>query len=299
MAPQVPHQPTTPSAIGRTLAALGDEWSLLIVRAALWGAHRFGEFRERLSISESVLASRLVDLVDFGVLELDDDGAYRLTAAGAELWPVLVGIWQWERSWVAGQADALPDIVHDACGAATSVHVACAHCGDAVAWEDLDVEAPSPDAFARCLPDGTRRRRRSIRTEDPLGLGNYDATMELIGSRWSSAMLGAALLGCRRFGEFEALTGATPAIVSERLRAFVRIGVLDKVDGAYRLTDAGRGFLIVVAPFIAWAQRFAGVDDGALVVRHRGCGQLLMPRLGCDRCGEAFRPAGSIAPAGR
>src|SRR5690606_25297708 len=53
-----------PNAIGATLGLLGDEWSLLIVRYALAGARRFGDWRTRVGISDAVLSARLRSLVD-------------------------------------------------------------------------------------------------------------------------------------------------------------------------------------------------------------------------------------------
>ena len=47
------------NAVGRILGLLGDEWTLLIVQQALLGATRYGEFIERLPISNTVLTNRL------------------------------------------------------------------------------------------------------------------------------------------------------------------------------------------------------------------------------------------------
>src|ERR1700684_4285676 len=66
-------EPTTLSAggtnaVGRILGLLGDEWTLLIIQQALLGATRYGEFMERLPISNSVLTKRLRTLTDNGLL---------------------------------------------------------------------------------------------------------------------------------------------------------------------------------------------------------------------------------------
>ncbi len=44
--------------IARALDALGDWWSLLIIRDALLGARRFGEFQKRLGLARNILAVR-------------------------------------------------------------------------------------------------------------------------------------------------------------------------------------------------------------------------------------------------
>jgi DNA-binding HxlR family transcriptional regulator len=90
-------------SVARSLEVLGEKWTLLIVREALWGRTRFSEFRERLGIAPDVLTDRLATLVDAGVLEkrgYRDDGArerveYVLTQAGDELKYVLGAISTW------------------------------------------------------------------------------------------------------------------------------------------------------------------------------------------------------------
>lgn len=59
-------EPGGTNAIGRMLALLGDEWTLLIVRESLLGATRFSDFA-RLPISDAVLTARLQALVADGL----------------------------------------------------------------------------------------------------------------------------------------------------------------------------------------------------------------------------------------
>jgi DNA-binding HxlR family transcriptional regulator len=90
-------------SIARSLEVLGEKWTLLIVREALWGRTRFSEFRERLGVAPDVLADRLSTLVEHGVLERRPyrvDGGrereeYVLTPAGRELIFVLGALNRW------------------------------------------------------------------------------------------------------------------------------------------------------------------------------------------------------------
>jgi DNA-binding HxlR family transcriptional regulator len=88
-------------AIARSLSVVGDWWSLLLVRDALSGARRFGEFESRLGLAKNILAVRLRKLIEEGIFERvpsSDGGArdeYQLTKKGEELYVVLVGLWQW------------------------------------------------------------------------------------------------------------------------------------------------------------------------------------------------------------
>lgn len=100
-------------AVARALDAVGDWWSLLIVRDAILGARRFGEFQESLGISRNILTQRLRALVDHGVLQLVPaaDGSafmeYRLTQRGRDLFPVIVALRQWAEKHLFG-ADGCP-----------------------------------------------------------------------------------------------------------------------------------------------------------------------------------------------
>lgn len=87
--------------VARPLDAIGDWWSLLIVRDAFDGLRRFGEFQKSLGLAKNILASRLRNLVDHAILETapaSDGSAYQeyvLTAKGQALFPLLVALRQW------------------------------------------------------------------------------------------------------------------------------------------------------------------------------------------------------------
>ncbi|MES5100410.1 helix-turn-helix domain-containing protein [Agrobacterium sp. BA1120] len=87
--------------VARTLDAIGDWWSLLIVRDAFDGITRFSDFQKNLGIAKGMLSSRLRDLVEAGVLKLvsaSDGSAYReyvLTTKGRNLFLVIVALRQW------------------------------------------------------------------------------------------------------------------------------------------------------------------------------------------------------------
>ena len=89
--------------INRSLSVLGERWTLLILRAAVLGTSRFGEFREQLGIAPDVLTDRLSALVDNGVLErvpYREPGArmrhaYELTESGRELAVLIAALGQW------------------------------------------------------------------------------------------------------------------------------------------------------------------------------------------------------------
>jgi len=87
--------------VARPLDAIGDWWSLLIIRDAFDGLRRFSEFQKNLGLAKNILSSRLRNLVDHGILEsapASDGSAYQeyvLTKKGRGLFPVLVALRQW------------------------------------------------------------------------------------------------------------------------------------------------------------------------------------------------------------
>jgi DNA-binding HxlR family transcriptional regulator len=91
--------------IARSLDAIGDWWSMLIIREALLGTKRFGEFQKRLGLAKNILTVRLRGLVDDGILTTapaSDGSAYQdylLTPKGRGVFPVLVALRQWSEEF--------------------------------------------------------------------------------------------------------------------------------------------------------------------------------------------------------
>lgn len=87
--------------VARSLDAIGDWWSLLIVREAFANTRRFGDFQKHLGLAKNILATRLRNLVAEGILEMrpaSDGSAYQeyvLTDKGRSLVTVMVALRQW------------------------------------------------------------------------------------------------------------------------------------------------------------------------------------------------------------
>jgi len=87
--------------VARSLEAVGDAWSMLIVRQAFAGDRRFGEFEKSLGVAKNILTVRLRKLVAQGVLEqvpTADGGVYHeyaLTEKERGLYLVLTALRQW------------------------------------------------------------------------------------------------------------------------------------------------------------------------------------------------------------
>lgn len=93
--------------IARSLEAIGEWWSLLILREALLGARRFQDFEERLGIPPTTLSRRLKALCEHELLvrrryeERPPRDEYELTAKGTDLMPVLLSLATWGNRWLA------------------------------------------------------------------------------------------------------------------------------------------------------------------------------------------------------
>jgi DNA-binding HxlR family transcriptional regulator len=97
----------SPCPVARSLDSIGDWWSLLIVRDALMGKRRFGEFHRSLGAARNILAARLKKLVACGILEQvhAPRGArreYALTDRGRELGLALLALRLWGAKWLFG-----------------------------------------------------------------------------------------------------------------------------------------------------------------------------------------------------
>jgi DNA-binding HxlR family transcriptional regulator len=91
--------------VARSLDALGDWWSLLIIRDAFLGIRRFSEFQKSLGCAKNILTVRLRALVDHGILTTapaSDGSAYQqylLTPKGRGVFPILVALRQWSEEF--------------------------------------------------------------------------------------------------------------------------------------------------------------------------------------------------------
>ncbi len=100
--------------LARSLEVLGEWWTLLIVRDAFFGLKHFEAFQNSLGIARNVLTTRLVKLVEVGILTRKQDlldgrrVEYRLTDKGRALLPTVVALAQWGAKNLCTEDDLLP-----------------------------------------------------------------------------------------------------------------------------------------------------------------------------------------------
>jgi len=130
-------------AVARALDAIGDWWSMLIVREAFYGRRRFGEFQKSLGLAKNILAVRLRKLVDCGVLaavpsaERKNLKEYVLTPKGESLHVVMVALYQWGAAHCFKPGERPITLVDSALGAPLQAIELKAQDGRAVGLHDL------------------------------------------------------------------------------------------------------------------------------------------------------------------
>jgi len=135
-------------SVSRTLDLVGERWTMLILREALFGVRRYGQFAANLGIPRPTLSNRLAKLVECRLLErvaygggpVRQDFEYRLTAAGRDLFPAIVVLMRWGDTHLAGQKGAPIVLTHESCGNLTQPRLTCEHCG-----EEIDAHNVRPD----------------------------------------------------------------------------------------------------------------------------------------------------------
>lgn len=106
-----PGQPVRGSTTGRPVMAaldlLGRRWTLRIIWELRVDVVGFRALVERCDgVSTAVLRERLVDLLDAGIVEQDNERRYKLTALGTELVVALGPFDAWAKRWARSLAKA-------------------------------------------------------------------------------------------------------------------------------------------------------------------------------------------------
>ena len=109
-------------------------------------------------------------------------------------------------------------------------------------------------------------------------------SLDCVGEWWSIVILRDAFHGLSRFEEFQESLGISSNMLSRRLKALVKSGLLQRrayqqrpTRYAYLLTTRGRDFLPVILALLAWGNRHLATEGVAVEVRDRLTGQLLDP----------------------
>jgi DNA-binding HxlR family transcriptional regulator len=134
-------------SLSRTLAVIGDRWSLLILRDSFLRVRRFEDFQARLGITRHLLADRLKKFVSHGVLrrvpysDRPKRYEYILTVKGLDLYPVIMSLVHWGDIHMLDERGRPVIHRHKACGHFFDPVLTCSQCGAPIRAKDVEVYA--------------------------------------------------------------------------------------------------------------------------------------------------------------
>ncbi len=121
--------------VGRTMAILGERWTVVVLREVFNGVRRFDDIRRHSGIPRQVLSNRLASLVEQDILRREpyrpEGGGrtrheYRPTAKGLDLYLVLVAVAEWGDTYLADPEGPPVEFVHRDCGEQVHPVIECA-----------------------------------------------------------------------------------------------------------------------------------------------------------------------------
>jgi DNA-binding HxlR family transcriptional regulator len=151
--------------------AVGDRYSLPIVREIFYGNNRFSQLAALVGAPRTLLSGRLRRLEELGIVQRHqysehpprDD--FRLTDAGRELFPVLIALKEWgDRHGGMDRPSARLGFSHH-CGRPLETELVCASCREVVRFEDLVVTGrvrPTPAT-------GAKKKKRAPKAQRSTG----------------------------------------------------------------------------------------------------------------------------------
>ena len=123
-------------SVARTVAVIGDRWSLLLLRDCFLRVRRFEHFQARLGVTRHVLADRLRKLVRYGVLRRvpyqtrPKRHEYILTQKGLDLYPIIMAIVHWGDVHMIDERGRPRLHQHKLCGKMFDPVMTCSECGE-------------------------------------------------------------------------------------------------------------------------------------------------------------------------
>ena len=88
------------------LDLLGRRWTLRIVWELRDEPRRFRDLQAAIGASPTIINTRLGELREARLVQLDEDRGYRLTSLGGELLRLLLPLHVWSEKWAKGVASS-------------------------------------------------------------------------------------------------------------------------------------------------------------------------------------------------
>lgn len=285
------------ATIASDLDVIGDRWVLLILRDMFIGRTRFESLRKHTGASKSTLSRRLDTLIGADIVAKQQCAygskrmEYVLTQKGSALYSTSLLAWQWELVWADNAPDTLPNaLLHSDCGQPLSPVTVCQYCQQPLQLEDVEWphHAGDFDIQMQTLRQANKQRRVRSSTLDNQADKSLATVSDLIGDRWTLLLLIAALLGLKRYDEFEKHLTIASNILAQRLNLLVENGIFYKkayqqnpIRYSYLLTEKGKSLCPLILLLRQWATHYSSNEEG---LRHGPCGKPLILEVLCGSC---------------
>jgi DNA-binding HxlR family transcriptional regulator len=134
-------------SVARTVAVIGDRWTLLVLRDCFLRVRRFEDFQARLEVTRHVLADRLKKLVRRGVLRRvlyqsrPKRYEYILTQKGLDLYPIMMAIVHWGDVHMVDERGRPLLHEHKLCGNTFDPIMTCSECREPLSPKQVHVHA--------------------------------------------------------------------------------------------------------------------------------------------------------------
>jgi DNA-binding HxlR family transcriptional regulator len=134
-------------------------------------------------------------------------------------------------------------------------------------------------------------------TADPVPSCSIQASLDVLGDRWTILILRDAFRGVRRFDEFRRDLDIARPVLTERLKRLVEHGVLARhlycerpPRYEYRLTAKGMTLSPTLVAQMRWGDEWRSDGDAPTGLVHEACGHPLDQQVVCWECDETFTP---------
>ena len=164
-------------SIRRALDVLGEKWTLLVLREAIYGLCRFDDFARALGCGRGVLSARLKTMTQEGILERRDytkpgqrpRAEYLLTEKGRDLMPAILALSQWSERWTPPPDGPVANVTERKTGRPVAVIMTSEPGAGRLTMADIKI-APGPGAkllSAAAATQGAAERAASASDGQP------------------------------------------------------------------------------------------------------------------------------------
>lgn len=282
------------TSLRRAGRILGNTWTMLILKEAINGVRRFGEFQRNLNIPKQTLSQQLAELCRNEMLYRKYLNAnagtvyYQPTPKTFDLQQAMYSIWLWHRA-NPGPIEVLPfDLIHETCGQVLSATYRCTKCNDPITNTSLTITPTEPRQY-----EGHLRPRLSRRNDSAFSAvqGREDTLIaaSVVGDSPSTEILYTLFKGPRHLGALARELQIGKPVLRDRLDKLIALGMIQETKegrlSVFATLPRSDKIYPLVLCIAEWGDRWCNGDNPPPEIRVHSCGHLLDARMKCDHCG--------------